>query len=96
MKGTVSEMHLHGGWVAFAIFVFIIVILFIFGTIEDAKEKQKSKPQMTYPPKKDNGDFKEIVYEKIDNAFAKIVATGAGIIMVGVPLTILYLIAIHF
>ena len=66
MKGTVSEMHLHGGWVAFAIFVFIILIIVIFGLIEDAKEKQKSKPQMTYPPKKDNGDFKMILNEKID------------------------------
>ena len=86
-------MHLHGGWVAFAIFVFIIVSLFIFGLIEDAKEKQKSKPQMTYPPKKDNGDFKMILNEKIDNAFATIVAALSGIIVVCVPLTILYLIA---
>ena len=41
MKGTVSEMH--GGWVAFAIFVFIILIIVTFGLMEDAKEKQKSK-----------------------------------------------------
>ena len=87
---------MHGGWVAFAIFVFIILIIVIFGLIEDAKEKQKSKPQMTYPPKKDNGDFKMILNEKIDNAFATIVAALAGIIVVCVPLTVLYLIAIQF
>ena len=86
-------MHLHGGWVAFAIFVFLIVSFIIFGLIEDAKEKQKSKPQMTYYTKKDNGDFKMILNEKIENAFATIVAAGAGIIVVCVPLTILYLIA---
>ena len=94
MKGTVSEMH--GGWVAFAIFIFLIVSFIIFGKMEDAKEKQKSKPQMTYPPKKDNGDFKMILNEKIDNAFATIVAALAGIIVVCVPLTVLYLIAIQF
>ena len=94
MKGTVSEMH--GGWVAFAIFVFIILIIVIFGLIEDAKEKQKSKPEMTYFNKKDNGDFKMILNEKIDNAFVTIVAALSGIIAVGVPLTILYLIAIQF
>ena len=87
---------MHGGWVAFAIFVFIILIIVIFGLIEDAKEKQKSKPQMTYHTKKDNGDFKMILNEKIDNAFATIVAALSGIIVVGVPLTVLYLIAIQF
>ena len=89
-------MHLHGGWVAFAIFVFIIVILFIFGTIEDAKEKQKSKPQMTYYTKKDNGYFKMMSEERRDYVFSKIVGTLAGIIIVVVPLTILYIIAIQF
>ena len=87
---------MHGGWVAFAIFVFIILIIIIFGKMEDAKEKQKSKPQMTYPTKKDNGDFKMILNEKIDNAFATIVAALSGIIAIGVPLTILYFIAIQF
>ena len=89
-------MHLHGGWVAFAIFVFIILIIVTFGLIEDAKEKQKSKPQMTYLTKKDNGDFKTILNEKIDSAFVTIVAALSGIIVVGVPLTILYLIATQF
>ena len=89
-------MHLHGGWVAFAIFVFIILIIVTFGLIENAKEKQKSKPQMTYPTKKDNGDFKMILNEKIDSAFVTIVAALSGIIVVGVPLTILYFIAIQF
>ena len=89
-------MHLHGGWVAFAIFVFIILIIVIFGLIDDAKEKQKSKPQMTYHTKKDNGDFKMILDEKIDDVFRKIVGTLAGIIVVIVPLTILYIIAIQF
>ena len=89
-------MHLHGGWVAFAIFVFIILIIVTFGLIEDAKEKQKSKPQMTYLTKTDNGDFKTILNEKIDSAFVTIVAALSGIIVVGVPLTILYLIATQF
>ena len=93
MKWKVSEMH--GGWVAFAIFAFIMLI-FIACKMEKAKEKQEPKPQMTYPPKKDNGDFKMILNEKIDNAFATIVAALSGIIVVGVPLTILYLIAIQF
>ena len=86
-------MHLHGGWVAFAIFVFLIVIFIIFGLIENAKEKQKSKPQMTYHTKKDNSDFKMMLDEKIDDVFRTIVGTLAGIIVVCVPLTILYLIA---
>ena len=89
MKGTVSEMHLHGGWVAFAIFVFIILSLFIFGLIEDAKEKQKSK----YPP---TPKKERISDEKIDYIFTQIWGTLAGIIIVVVPLTILYIIAIQF
>lgn len=86
-------MHLHGGWVAFAIFVFIIVSLFIFGLIDDAKEKEKSKPQMTYPhtPKKEM-----MSEERADYVFSKIVGTLAGIIIVVVPFTILYIIAIQF
>ena len=89
-------MHLHGGWVAFAIFVFIILIIVTFGLIEDAKEKQKSKPQMTYHTKKDNVYSEKIVLKNTDNSVGPIVATLAGIIVIGVPLTILYLIAIQF
>ena len=84
---------MHGGWVAFAIFVFIILIIVTFGLMEDAKEKQKSKPQMTYPTKKNNGSLKQGVSEIVDQTTATIVAALAGIIVFGVPLTILYLIA---
>ena len=84
---------MHGGWVAFAIFVFLIVSFIIFGIIEDAKEKQKSKPQMTYPPKKDNGYSEKIVLKNTDNSVGPILAALAGIIVVCVPLTVLYLIA---
>mgnify|MGYP003675003438 CR=1 FL=1 len=87
---------MHGGWVAFAIFVFIILIIVTFGLIEDAKEKQKSKPQMTYPPKKDNVYSEKIVLKNTDNSVGPILATLAGIIVIGVPLTILYFIAIQF
>ena len=87
---------MHGGWVAFAIFVFIILIIVTFGLIEDAKEKQKSKPQRTYLTKKDNVYSEKIVLKNTDNSVGPIVATLAGIIVIGVPLTILYLIAIQF
>ena len=89
-------MHLHGGWVAFAIFVFIILIIVTFGLIEDAKEKQKSKPQMTYPTKKDNGNYWDGVDKTVNDAVGAIVPALAGIIVIVVPLTILYFIAIQF
>ena len=74
-------------------FTFLIVSFIIFGLIEDAKEKQKSKPQMTYPPKKDNGYSEKIVLKNTDNSVGPILAALAGIIVVCVPLTVLYLIA---
>tara|TARA_R110000744_G_scaffold16379_1_gene45110 strand:+ start:1559 stop:1840 length:282 start_codon:yes stop_codon:yes gene_type:complete len=93
MKWKVSEMH--GGWVAFAIFAFIMLI-FIACKMEKAKEKQEPKPQMTYPPKKDNGDFGQGVYDITEEVGTKLIAFGAGIVAVVLPLTALYFIAIQF
>ena len=93
MKWKVSEMH--GGWVAFAIFAFIMLI-FIACKMEKAKEKQEPKPQMTYPPKKDNGSLKQGVHEITDEVGIKMLGVGAGILAVVLPLTALYFIAIQF